>query len=193
MTIEQMPRKPFHLAAYFNYCGFLQDQLESTAVIDFLCAMDRTALELAAWGGADDAVKLLLDHGANIDHTPPFAFFDGTTPLLHTCFSDQFKPLRSYDYHTGHLLLERGAKVQSRETDLNPCHTLFDWWKETNEETTFLEALLDHAEDVDKLLMTISPYNGMNSLHVSARNNLPKTTESYLKRHSNNKTYLATV
>ncbi len=190
---ELMPRKPLHLAAYFNYCTFLQDEFKRGADPDEQDAMDHTVLDQAAWGESNQAIKLLVDHGADKDHCPKFTFFDGLRPLLLAMFSDQFKPSRDREYSTARFLLEIGTKVESDICPLNPLHTMFDWWMESESELSILNTILDHAEFIDHVLDTPSPYNGMNSLHIAARNDLPKTMEIFLNRHSDKKSYAATV
>ena len=69
---------------------------------------------------------------------------------------------------------------------------MFDWWMESESELSILEGILDHTENVDSVLETPSPYNGMNALHITARNDLPKTLEILFNRHSDKKAYLAT-
>ena len=189
---ELMPRKPLHLAAYFNYCGFLQDEFKRGAYPEEQDAMDHTILDQAAWGESNQAIKVLVDHGADKDHCPNFTFFDGLRPLLLAVFSDQFKPSRDREYSTARFLLDIGAKVESNVCPLNPLHTMFDWWMESESELAILNTILDHTESVDHVLDTPSPYNGMNSLHIATRNDLPKTMEIFLSRHSDKKSYATT-
>ena len=69
---------------------------------------------------------------------------------------------------------------------------MFDWWIESENELSILETILDCAENVDSVLETLSPFNGMNVLHIATRNDLPKTAEILLNRHSDKKAYMDT-
>ncbi|KAI9800943.1 MAG: hypothetical protein M1833_003080 [Piccolia ochrophora] len=189
---ELMPRKPLLLASFFNYSHFLEDELQKGADPKTQDAMDRSVLDQAAWGESNEALKILVEHGADKNYCPMFTFFDGLRPLLVATQCDQFKPSRDRDYPTARYLLELGAKVESDVCPLNPLHTMFDWWMESESELSILNAILDHAEHVVRVLETPSPYNGMNPLHITARNDLPKTVDLFLKRHGDKKAYVAT-
>lgn len=186
---EPITRKPVHMAAFFDFTDFVEKQLASGVDVNDRCVTDRSIINKAAFGESTRTCKLLLDHGADIDQTPAWTFFDGTRPLGHAMYDDQFIPLRPRDYATARYLLRAGAKVQVDANPLHPLHTIFDFWSETEAQLETLKELMDNATDIVSLLETHSPYSGMSPLHIVARNNLSITVRKILERHPDRKSY----
>ncbi len=93
---------PIILACYYDRIDFIKLLLAKNVVLNEE-PNSPTALQAAAYKGFTEAVKLLLDYGAN----PNIVDANGTSPLI---YASQFNHIEIVD-----LLLKKGASVSYKD------------------------------------------------------------------------------
>ena len=121
-----------------------------------------TSLHGACQNGHIDVVKLLLDHGANIE----MAKFD-ETPLFIAC---------EYGHHSiAALLLDRGANINPC-TEKNPLHESCSQGHEN-----IVRLLLEHGADPNATCRNTFGSNGDTPLHVACEKDREECVEELLR------------
>lgn len=190
---EVMTRKPAHIAAFFGFTEFLKEQINNGLDPNDIDIMDRSLLGLASWGESISNIRLLLERGADINFCPRFSDCDGAFPLVEATSHDEFDDHRKRNFETANFLLDMGAKVESGVRALNPLHVMFQWWTENEDEMRLLERILGRSENLDRMLETQNPFNGMNCLHIAAMFNLGQTIIKIINSHSKPKDFIERI
>jgi ankyrin repeat protein len=181
---------------YASLCGF--SQLANYIIctrgedVNTWSGYHETPLQAASYMGHIDVVRVLLDHGANLNtidkkNTPLISAYDGRHLEIMRLllergadvdalddFSDPVLNLASKrgQAEVVHLLLQHNANVNSRGiVDWTPLYGASYFGR-----TEVVQLLLDHGADIDALS------SGRHSpLHISIRNNLPETVQLLLE------------
>ena len=132
-----------HLAAARNDCAILALFIQHEIEVDYEArgqnATCDTPLSTAAANGSTDAIRLLLDAGANIHATNRY----GNTPLM----------AAACEHHTDavKVLLAAGANANDRNQETGPCETALTMAcsSGTHDIVPLLEALIDGGAEID--------------------------------------------
>ncbi len=101
---DSFARSVLHWLAQEDRFAFAQWLLDQGAAVDAKDAVDKTPLQHAIQGGADDTAALLILRGAQLE----LADYEGRTPLFWAVGSDNVT--------IANLLLERGASADATYT-----------------------------------------------------------------------------
>ncbi|KAL8972866.1 MAG: hypothetical protein Q9197_002596 [Variospora fuerteventurae] len=123
----------FAIAAHFGLCNPLRRVLAQTNDINVLSYEGRSALHLAAANDQTAAIKILLEHGSDIECMDKFK----ATPLLVAAVTSSKAAFE--------LLINQGANVLAMDKDGDVPFTSVNW----DSPIPILQQLLDRGADVD--------------------------------------------
>ncbi|KAI4181647.1 MAG: hypothetical protein LQ348_004988 [Seirophora lacunosa] len=121
------------VAAFFGLCDALRRVLAQTDDVNVLTFAGFSALHLAAHNDQTAAIKVLLEHGADIECKSK----RGETPLLTAVLAER---RAAYE-----LLVDRGSNVLAMDLDQNMPFTSVKW----GSPIPTLQQLLDRGADID--------------------------------------------
>lgn len=159
---------PDLLNAYLDLSGRTFDSVLSQTprpAIDLVDYSGKTTLSWAARRGDHEAVKRLLNCGADPDH----ADMSGATPLHWSLSADHTQCMQ--------LLLAAKANVDAKDRDGN---TALNIACKINGDASWTETLLSHKSDIESM----NDF-GCRPLHSAVINNEPKTVSLLLHRDPN--------
>ncbi|KAI4094173.1 MAG: hypothetical protein LQ344_002427 [Seirophora lacunosa] len=133
------------VAAFFGLCDALRRVLAQTDDVNVLTFAGFSALHLAAHNDQTAAIKVLLEHGADIECKSK----RGETPLLTAVLAER---RAAYE-----LLVDRGSNVLAMDLDQNMPFTSVKW----GSPIPTLQQLLDRGADIDHVP---KPKHGMSCL-----------------------------
>ncbi|KAJ3035064.1 hypothetical protein HDV00_004351 [Rhizophlyctis rosea] len=170
---------PLTLAAHGNHVAICRTLIKAGARMEPLEG-ERSALGSAALNGSLDAVKTLIECGANINsihRTPGRPELSGRNALFMCLASnmDGVKPI--VKVHTVEYLVQKGINVNATEDEgFSALHSVAEMDDRSSIPATYATLLLKHGANPD-----ITNKKGETPLLSAIRNQNPKTAELFLK------------